>query len=189
MPLASALSRARAAPSGARLTHSTCALPLLDCQWIRPPPQAHVPQDGFTVMRPLPPTMLTGEPLPATLDVKVHMQLDSSPQRYKVLPQLSAVIGLTHGTRTEIVQAVWAYVKLHGLQDRDDRRRIRNEGPLGQVRRRPCFSTYSREPLPPPGVRWRSPRLAQTDPSAARLRDGSSSRPRRSSRSITFPSS
>jgi SWI/SNF-related matrix-associated actin-dependent regulator of chromatin subfamily D len=89
-------------------------------------------------MRPLPPSTLSGEPLPASIEVKVHLHLDTSPERYKVVQPLAGIIGLTHGTRTEIVQAVWAYIKLHGLQDRDDRRRIRNEGPLGQVR--PLFA-------------------------------------------------
>lgn len=103
-------------------------------QWIRPEPNVYVPQDGFTIQRPLPLISATGELLPPGFDVQVHLHLESLPGKYKVLPPLSNIIGVTTATRIEIVQAVWGYIKLHGLQDRDDRRKVRNEGPLGQVR-------------------------------------------------------
>jgi len=80
------------------------------------------------------------------------MYLDHFPEQYKVLPELGAfsclfwfvvrrlisclanVLGIKEDSRIGIIQTLWNYIKLQGLQDKVDRRAIRADERLRPVR-------------------------------------------------------
>ncbi|KJA22667.1 hypothetical protein HYPSUDRAFT_201995 [Hypholoma sublateritium FD-334 SS-4] len=84
--------------------------------------------DGFTVRR-------TGD-LPTK--IRVIMYLDHFPDQYKVLPELGSVLGIKEESRIGVIQTLWNYIKLQGLQDKVDRRIIRADDKL-----RPIFGAES----------------------------------------------
>ncbi|CED83878.1 SWI/SNF transcription activation complex subunit [Phaffia rhodozyma] len=96
-------------------------------EWYKPPSHPH--QDGFTIQRPLSPSHDSSEGLPC----RILMQLDYDPPRFKVLPQLADLIDIKEDTKASVLQAVWNYIKIKGLQDKDDRRRVRGEGAFGKL--------------------------------------------------------
>jgi SWI/SNF-related matrix-associated actin-dependent regulator of chromatin subfamily D len=85
------------------------------------------------------------------------MYLDHFPDQYKVLPELGAyffqvrrstpyflvlasVLGIKEESRIGVIQTLWNYIKLQGLQDKVDRRLIRADDKLRPV----CYSPLSR---------------------------------------------
>lgn len=71
--------------------------------------------DGFEIKR-------RGDQ-PVTARIIIH--LDHYPDRFKVLPPLSNILGgLVEGSRSEILAAVWKVVKVTDAQDRDDPTKI-----------------------------------------------------------------
>lgn len=57
--------------------------------------------------------------LPNTPDegLSVHLTLISNPPRFEVDPLLERIVGLRTGTRVEVLDAFWLYVKAKKLQD------------------------------------------------------------------------
>jgi len=49
------------------------------------------------------------------------------------MPPQGQLLGIKEDSRIGVVQALWNYVKVQGLQDKVDRRRVRIEGPLRPV--------------------------------------------------------
>lgn len=101
--------------------------PVLFQKWYKPPSHPH--QDGFTIQRALPPTHNPAEGVPC----RILLQLEYDPPRFKVLPQLAKIIDIKEDTKANVTQAVWNYIKIKGLQDKDDRRKVRGEGAFGKV--------------------------------------------------------
>lgn len=78
------------------------------------------------------------------------MYLEHTPEQYKVSPDLGKsfvllfavshtglpayVLGLKEESRIGVIQTLWNYIKLNGLQDKVDRRRIRADDYLRPVR-------------------------------------------------------
>lgn len=85
------------------------------------------------------------------------MHLEQTPEQYKVSPDLgnffeyfvcllaaphtslpAHVLGIKEESRIGVIQALWSYIKLNGLQDKVDRRRIRTDDYLRPVREQRC---------------------------------------------------
>lgn len=65
---------------------------------------------------------------------RISFYLATSPERYKMSPALSNVLGgLQEQTRQEVVMGLWQYVKYHGLQDPDEKRSINLDDALREV--------------------------------------------------------
>jgi SWI/SNF-related matrix-associated actin-dependent regulator of chromatin subfamily D len=73
--------------------------------------------DGFELLRPVP----AGAP---ETTIRVMLWLDHLPQRWKLAPALSVLLGLHTDTKPRIVTQLWQYIKIHRLQDPDDKRVI-----------------------------------------------------------------
>ncbi|KAK9468487.1 hypothetical protein V1512DRAFT_235379 [Lipomyces arxii] len=68
------------------------------------------------------------------VNVKISFYLLTTPERFKLSPALSYVLGgLKEQTRRETVMGLWQYVKFHNLQDPDEKRIITCDDALKQV--------------------------------------------------------
>ncbi|KAF8809814.1 SWI/SNF complex 60 kDa subunit [Phlegmacium glaucopus] len=92
-------------------------------EWPRAPGHHNPALDGFTVRR-------TGD-LPTK--IRIIMYLEHFPEQYKVLPELGNVLGIKEDSRLGVVQTLWNYIKLQGLQDKVDRRLIRADDKLRPI--------------------------------------------------------
>ncbi|TFK97535.1 SWI/SNF complex 60 kDa subunit [Pterulicium gracile] len=100
-------------------------------EWPSGAPGQHPPLDGFTVRR-------TGDNL---TNVRVVLYLDHQPPQFKVHPELANVIAIREESRIGVVQALWNYIKVNGLQDKVDRKLIRADDRL-----KPIFGNL--DPIP-----------------------------------------
>ncbi|KAG2137476.1 BAR-domain-containing protein [Suillus clintonianus] len=91
-------------------------------EWPRGP-AIQQPLDGFTIRR-------TGD---QPTKVRLIIYLEQTPEQYKVAPDLGNVLGIKEESRVGIIQAMWNYIKIHGLQDKTDRRRIRADDYLRPI--------------------------------------------------------
>lgn len=61
------------------------------------------------------------------------MHLEQQPEQYKVYPELASLLGVKEDSRVGVVQALWNYIKVQGLQDKVDRRMVRADAHLRPV--------------------------------------------------------
>ncbi len=81
--------------------------------------------DGFEVRRPF--TTVNESNLP----FKIHLQFNFAPEKYRLASQLSALLsGLTLATKPAIILALWQYIKMHKLQENDEKKIINNDAAL-----------------------------------------------------------
>ncbi|KAL9710743.1 SWI/SNF and RSC complex subunit Ssr3 [Leucoagaricus gongylophorus] len=92
-------------------------------EWPRAPGQHNPSLDGFAVRR-------TGD---APTKLRIIMFLDHFPEQYKLSPDLSHVLGIKEESRLGVVQTLWNYIKLQGLQDKTDRRMIHADEKLRTI--------------------------------------------------------
>lgn len=85
------------------------------------PPAA--PLDGFEIKR-------RGD---QPLDCRIIIHLDQYPEKFKVLPPLCDMIGITEESRSVVLSAVWKYIKTVGAQDKDDVTKLLPVGGLQKV--------------------------------------------------------
>ncbi|KZT05056.1 SWI/SNF complex 60 kDa subunit [Laetiporus sulphureus 93-53] len=90
-------------------------------EWLRGPSQPQL--DGFTVRR-------KGD---TPVKIRVIIHLEQQPEQFKVHPELGSFLGLREESRVGVVQALWNYVKMQGLQDKVDRRLIRADARLRPI--------------------------------------------------------
>jgi len=57
--------------------------------------------------------------------IRIVMHLEHFPEQYKVQQDLGNVLGIKEDSRIGVIQALWNYIKVNGLQDKVDRRVIR----------------------------------------------------------------
>lgn len=57
--------------------------------------------------------------------LRVDVHLHYEPERYHVAPELGSLIDLRLATRSDCLAALWSYVKMHRLQDAEDRKTFR----------------------------------------------------------------
>ncbi|KAH7924416.1 SWI/SNF complex 60 kDa subunit [Leucogyrophana mollusca] len=81
------------------------------------------PLDGFTVRR-------TGDQ-PTRIRIVIH--LEQTPEQYKVSSELGNILGIKEDSRIGVIHTLWNYIKIHGLQDKVDRRRIRADDYLRPI--------------------------------------------------------
>ncbi|KAG6850381.1 hypothetical protein H0H93_013936 [Arthromyces matolae] len=93
-------------------------------EWPQAPGHSNPALDGFTVRR-------TGD---APTKLRVILYLEHYPEQYKVVGDLSNILGIKSESRIGAIQALWNYIKVQGLQDKTDRRMIRADDQL-----RPLF--------------------------------------------------
>ncbi|KAK0240392.1 BAR-domain-containing protein [Armillaria nabsnona] len=79
--------------------------------------------DGFTVRR-------TGD---AAVKLRIILYPDHYPEQYKVSPELGDILGIKEESRVGVIQTLWNYIKLHGLQDKVDRRMVRADEKLAPI--------------------------------------------------------
>ncbi|KAI6115537.1 SWI/SNF complex 60 kDa subunit [Pisolithus croceorrhizus] len=79
--------------------------------------------DGFTVRR-------TGDQ-PTRIRVVIH--LEQNPEQYKISPELGNVLGIKEESQIGVIQTLWNYIKINGLQDKVDRRRIKADDHLRPI--------------------------------------------------------
>jgi len=87
-------------------------------EWARTPQQT--PLDGFAIRR-------RGDTLTR---IRVVIHLEQQPEVLKVSSELGSFLGIKEETRTGVIQAVWNYIKLNGLQDKVERKVIRADANL-----------------------------------------------------------
>ncbi|KAF9463399.1 SWI/SNF complex protein [Collybia nuda] len=97
-------------------------------EWPRAPGHHNPSLDGFTIRR-------TGD-LPTK--VRLILYLVHFPDQFKVLPELASVLNIKEDSRIGVIQALWNYIKIQGLQDKVDRRLVRADDKL-----RPIFHAES----------------------------------------------
>ncbi|KAH9921644.1 SWI/SNF complex 60 kDa subunit [Fomitopsis serialis] len=95
-------------------------------EWVRGPNQPSM--DGFTIRR-------KGD---TPTKIRVILHLEQQPEQYKVHPELGNLLGVKEDSRIGVVQALWNYIKVQGLQDKVDRRMVRADTHL-----RPLFGAES----------------------------------------------
>lgn len=84
---------------------------------------SQAPLDGFNVRR-------TGDQ-PTRIRVLIH--LEQIPEQYKVSPELGNVLGIKEESRIGVIQTLWNYIKINGLQDKTDRRKIKADESLRPI--------------------------------------------------------
>ncbi|KAG5646924.1 hypothetical protein DXG03_002000 [Asterophora parasitica] len=92
-------------------------------EWPRAPGHHNPPLDGFSVRR-------TGD---APTKLRVVMYLDHFPEQFKVVGDLGVILGIKEESRIGVIQALWNYIKVQGLQDKTDRRMVRADERLRPI--------------------------------------------------------
>lgn len=67
------------------------------------------------------------------VQLKIHITLDHSPERYKVQPNLAELLDLREATRQDIIIGLWHYVQAEKLQDGEDKRLIHSDAALRDI--------------------------------------------------------
>ena len=87
--------------------------------------------DGFEIKRPCQDPSSLGD-----LEFKIHLQFNFAPERFKLAPELAALLGNNSSqlvTKPAIVLALWQYIKLHKLQESDEKKIINNDAALQKL--------------------------------------------------------
>ncbi|KAJ7623357.1 SWI/SNF complex 60 kDa subunit [Roridomyces roridus] len=92
-------------------------------EWPRATGSQNPPLDGFTIRR-------KGD---APTKVRLVMYLEHYPEQFRVIPELGNILGIKEDSRIGIIQALWNYIKIQGLQDKADRRLVRADDKLRAI--------------------------------------------------------
>ncbi|KAF5392127.1 hypothetical protein D9757_003196 [Collybiopsis confluens] len=92
-------------------------------EWPRATGHQNPPLDGFTIRR-------TGD---ISTTVRIVMYLDHYPEQYSLSQDLSNLLGIKEESRLGVVQALWNYIKIEGLQDKVDRRLVHTDDRLRAI--------------------------------------------------------
>ncbi|KAF7356779.1 SWI/SNF and RSC complexes subunit ssr3 [Mycena venus] len=92
-------------------------------EWPRATGQHNPPLDGFTIRR-------KGD---APTKVRLIMYLEHYPEQFRVIPELGNILGIKEDSRIGVIQALWNYIKIQGLQDKVDRRLVRADEKLRSI--------------------------------------------------------
>lgn len=89
--------------------------------------------DGFEIKRRAEISSASGE---LSLPVRIALQMDWTPERFRLSPALAALIVAPGGsnsllmTKPAVVVALWQYIKIHKLQESDEKKIIKNDAAL-----------------------------------------------------------
>ena len=67
------------------------------------------------------------------MKIKILLYLSYHIQEFNLSPQLSELLGITHGTRPQILYHLWQYIKLNSLQDNENPKIVINNKQLSQI--------------------------------------------------------
>ena len=67
------------------------------------------------------------------MKIKILLYLSYHIQEFNLTPQLSELLGITHGTRPQILYHLWQYIKLNSLQDNENPKIVINNKQLSQI--------------------------------------------------------
>jgi len=59
--------------------------------------------------------------------LKIVLYPFNFPQKFKLEPKLADILGINNCTRVQVFTAIWEYIKLHKLQDKENRNIINND--------------------------------------------------------------
>ncbi|KAJ3051187.1 SWI SNF, matrix associated, actin dependent regulator of chromatin, sub d, member 3 [Rhizophlyctis rosea] len=79
--------------------------------------------DGFEIKR-------RGD---SEVKAKILLTIDYTPEKYKLSAELGKLLDIHTDTQTNVIMALWQYVKLHKLQDSEDKKFINCDEPLLRV--------------------------------------------------------
>lgn len=65
--------------------------------------------------------------------VRILLRLDYQPERFRLSPELASVVDLELATRPQVVLALWQYIKLHRLQESEERKVVNNDATLQRL--------------------------------------------------------
>lgn len=88
-------------------------------EWVNTP--SAVESDGFEVRR---------QGIPANKKISIIMRLANVPKRYKLSDEMASVLAMPTGSKPEVVLALWQYIKLHKLQESDEKKNVINDKAL-----------------------------------------------------------
>lgn len=71
--------------------------------------------------------------------VKITMQLKEQPDKFHLSPPLARILAVDEETRPGVVVGMWHYIQFHKLQDMDEKRLIKCDGPLRELFMRDAF--------------------------------------------------
>lgn len=71
--------------------------------------------------------------------VKITIQLKEQPDKFHLSPPLARILAVDEETRPGVVVAMWHYIQFHNLQDMDEKRLIKCDGPLRELFMRDAF--------------------------------------------------
>lgn len=57
----------------------------------------------------------------SNVNVRIVLDPDYIPQKYKLSPMLSEILDMKLETKPQIIMGLWNYIKVHGLQDNEDK--------------------------------------------------------------------
>lgn len=72
--------------------------------------------------------------------IRISLYLKHAVETFRLEPELATLLDIQEGDRVTCLQAMWGYIKLHGLQD-EDKKHIRPDARMKSVR--PPFSSPS----------------------------------------------
>ena len=84
--------------------------------------------DGFFIKRPLIDNLKN-----KNFKIEILLYLNYPNPEFSLTPQLSNLLGINQGTRTNILYHMWQYIKLNSLQDNENPTRIINNTQLHQI--------------------------------------------------------
>lgn len=103
-------------------------------EWNKYSADANSNCDGFEIRRPCDSSNAVDIPC------KIHLQFDFAPERFRLAPALASLLNMTLATRPAIVVALWQYIKLHKLQESDEKKIINNDAALQELFKVPRMS-------------------------------------------------
>lgn len=68
-----------------------------------------------------------------TEEISIFLTLIYNPPKFEVDPQLERIVGISRGTRVEVLEAFWLYVKTKKLQDMENKEVINADDFIRQV--------------------------------------------------------
>lgn len=72
-------------------------------------------------------------PASEEMEINIALHLYSNPQKFKINDKLANILGYSHASRATVLSALWEYIKLNRLQDKENRNIINNDFNLRQI--------------------------------------------------------
>jgi SWI/SNF-related matrix-associated actin-dependent regulator of chromatin subfamily D len=67
------------------------------------------------------------------INITINLIRHQDPERFLLSPELAAIVDMNEASRHEAMMAVWEYIRLHGLQEEEEKRNFRCDDLLKKV--------------------------------------------------------